>query len=122
VGTGFSHSFIIFFNFSRVNQFDSCLKLIEFQFETFYFDSNLNFTLYTKFFCVVQLSICLMVNPSTAFGHSDRKKRVIQVFCDAFCKTFIQLLSVNSRQIWVTVAAFCKLFRKYFETSLKSFL
>jgi hypothetical protein len=27
------------------------LKLTEFQFETFYFESNLNFTLHTKSFC-----------------------------------------------------------------------
>jgi hypothetical protein len=63
--------------------------------------------------------------PSTAFGHSDQKKRALngrqlwRVFCDAFCKTFIQLLSVT---VWVTVIAFSDFFRKYFEISLKGFL
>jgi hypothetical protein len=57
--------------------------------------------------------------PSTAFGHSDRKKRALT---GRFCKTFIQFLSVKSQQIWVTVTAFCDFFRKYFEISLEGFL
>jgi hypothetical protein len=35
----------------------SCLKLTEFQFETFYFDTILNFKLYTKNFCSVPVPL-----------------------------------------------------------------
>jgi hypothetical protein len=44
------------------------------------------------------------------------------VFCDAFCKTFVQLLSIHSRQIWDTVTAFCDFFIRFFVTSLESIL
>jgi hypothetical protein len=62
-----------------------------------------------------------LIHPSTAFGHSDRKKRASTGrFVTLFVR--IQLLSVNSWQLWVTVIAFCDFFRKLFATFLESIL
>jgi hypothetical protein len=42
----------------------------------------------------------------------------VTIFCDAFYKTFIQLSSVNSWQIWVREKAFVTIFKKLFVTHL----
>jgi hypothetical protein len=50
----------IFETFSSVvNQFDSSLKPTEFQFETFYFEICMNFTLYT----IRSFAVCTYLNP-----------------------------------------------------------
>jgi hypothetical protein len=57
--------------------------------------------------------------PSTAFGQRS-SQFCDKYFVDALCKTFIQFLSVNSRQIWVKVTAFFDFFRRLFASSLES--
>jgi hypothetical protein len=75
------------------------------------------YLLVLKFFQKQKNSNPFISDPSTAFVHSDRKNRALTC---RHRKTFIQLLSVNSRQIWVTVNAFCDFFRRLFVTSLES--